>query len=765
MESPLKILCIEDKQADFQLIERHLQKQGVAAECHAVASPEALKAALHDQTWDLILSDFSVPSLPFEETLGLLQPRLEHLPLILVSGSVGEERAVELLKRGVWDFVLKDNLARLVPAVRRCLRDVADRRARQKAEADLRESEERFRQFADNITDVVWMASRDLEMIHYVSPAYEKVWGRSAKSLHARPRQWIEAILPEERKRVQAAFLGLASHAAAVSLEYRITRPDGSIRWIHDRGFRVLDAAGKVIRLAGIATDITERRQVEEERQRLSTALEQAAESIVITDLAANIQYVNPAFERITGFSRGEAIGRNPSMLKSGRHDAAFYKSMWATLGRGEVWHGHFINKRKDGTLFEEDATISPVRDVSGKVVSYMAIKLDITREVELETRFRQSQKLEGIGQLAGGVAHDFNNILTSILMQVELAGMEPDLSADVVANLKQIHDDADRAASLTRQLLLFSRRQIMQSRDLDLNEIITNLGKMLQRIIGEDVHLHLKLHPAPLLAHADAGMLDQVAMNLVVNARDAMPAGGHLVIETSEKILDAPMALQQPDAAPGRYACLSVTDSGCGIAPEILPRIFEPFFTTKEIGKGTGLGLATVFGIVKQHHGWLTVDSKPGLGSTFRVFLPAISVAAAAAAAEPRPKPRGGTETILFAEDDAAVRKAMVMILRQRGYRVLEAANGPAALEVWNSHRETVALLVTDLVMPGGLTGRQLAQTLQASKPGLKIIFASGYSADIAGQEIQLRPGENFLQKPVKPDDFLKMVRSCLDV
>jgi PAS domain S-box-containing protein len=548
-------------------------------------------------------------------------------------------------------------------------------------------------------------------------------------------------------------------------LEKRYVRKDGKIAWVNVNVSVIRDVTGQPVRTMATVEDITERRQAEEERTQLTTALGQAAESIVITDISGLILYVNPAFERITGYSRREAIGQNPRFLQSGQHDAAFYKQLWATLERGEVWHGHLINRRKDGAIFEEDATISPVRDAAGKVVNYMAIKLDVTREMELESQFRQSQKLEAIGQLAGGVAHDFNNILTSILMQVELAGFETGLSSDLLEGLQQIESDANRAAALTRQLLLFSRRQVMQSRDLDLNEIVTNLAKMLQRIIGEDVHLQLHLHPVPLLTHADPGMLDQVAMNLSVNARDAMPEGGRLLIATSEKMVDEELARQHPEAAPGRYVCLSVTDAGCGIPAELLPKIFEPFFTTKEPGKGTGLGLATVFGIVKQHRGWLTVDSEVGQGATFKIFLPALAAVTAPAAAAARPKPRGGTETILLTEDDPAVRKSTATILKHQGYRVLEAASGSEALKLWHEHRGAIALLFTDLVMPGGVSGRQLAQQLQAGQPDLKVIFASGYSAEIAGREIQLQAGENFMQKPFRPDDMLKTIRSCLDV
>jgi CheY-like chemotaxis protein len=292
----------------------------------------------------------------------------------------------------------------------------------------------------------------------------------------------------------------------------------------------------------------------------------------------------------------------------------------------------------------------------------------------------------------------------------------------------------------------------------------------MLQRLIGEDVRLQLHLHPAPLLTHADAGMMEQVLMNLAVNACDAMrdgqaqADGACLRLETSEEIVEETPARKHPDAVPGRYACLSVTDNGCGIPAEVQPRIFEPFFTTKEPGKGTGLGLATVFGIVKQHRGWITVQSQPECGTTFQVFLPANGAVTAPGATAARPQPRGGSETILLAEDETTVRKVMVTILTRHGYKVLEVTTGEEALNLWVENRASVSLLVTDLVMPGGVSGRQLARRLQTDKPALKVLYIRGYSAEIAGREIQLQEGENFVQKPFRTEDLLRTIRSCLD-
>ena len=416
-----------------------------------------------------------------------------------------------------------------------------------------------------------------------------------------------------------------------------------------------------------------------------------------------------------------------------------------------------------DGTIL--DRYSSPVRDQAGKHFGRIWAFRDITEQRKLEEQFRQSQKMEAIGQLAGGVAHDFNNILAVIMMQAEVTGLVENLPAEVRDDLRQIRASAERAANLTRQLLLFSRKQVMQPCQLDLNEVVSSLAKMLQRIIGVDVRLQLNLCPRPLLTRADAGMLDQVLMNLVVNARDAMPGGGQLFIETSEKVFTAAEAATIPEAAPGSHVCLRVTDTGSGIPPEILARVFEPFFTTKEPGKGTGLGLATVFGIVKQHDGALTVESEVGQGTTFRIFLRAQEVTAQSRAQESiKPQPRGGTETILLVEDEASVRRLTRVVLERAGYRVLEAAQGVEALQIWEREAPTIHLLLTDIVMPEGLSGLELAARLQTNKPGLRVIFTSGYSEEIAGRELALQEGQNFLQKPASPQHILETVRRCLD-
>jgi len=365
---------------------------------------------------------------------------------------------------------------------------------------------------------------------------------------------------------------------------------------------------------------------------------------------------------------------------------------------------------------------------------------------------------------LAGGVAHDFNNILSAILAQAELTETVENLPGSVYGSLRQIRSFVDRAANLTRQLLLFSRRQVMQPRDMDLNEAVRSFSKMLQRIIGEDVRLETRLSPNVLGTRADPGMLDQVLMNLVVNARDAMPKGGTLTIETSEKTLTRIEGEKRGGTAPERHVCLKVTDTGSGIAREALEHIFEPFYTTKAPGKGTGLGLATVFGIVKQHGGAISVESEVGRGTTFQVFLPASNEKVVSAPAAGKAAARGGKETILLVEDETAVRRLSGALLELAGYRVLEAANGVEALDVWRKHRDEIGLLLTDLVMPESVSGRELAAQLRAEKGSLPIVFISGYSAEIAGTELVLQDGQNLIQKPCSQNQLLETVRRSID-
>ena len=390
---------------------------------------------------------------------------------------------------------------------------------------------------------------------------------------------------------------------------------------------------------------------------------------------------------------------------------------------------------------------------------------MDITERRQLEEQLRQLQKMESIGQLAAGVAHDFNNILAVIQGHTDmiLGGMVE--GKDAEESLKQVSAAAKRAANLTRQLLAFSRKQQMQTQDLNLNTVVQGMTQMLTRLLGAPIALEFNAAPELPAVNGDFGMMEQILLNLAVNARDAMPREGRLTIATAARKIAETEIQRNPEARVGRFVCLSVADTGTGIPSEILPRIFEPFFTTKEAGRGTGLGLSTVYGIVKQHQGWIEVESEVGRGTTFKVFLPANSQTVASATPPVAPSAaRGRGETILIAEDDPALRRLAARILRNLGYEVLDAGSGVEAIAVWEQHGKKVDLLLTDLVMPDGLTGRELAKKMETHESGLKVIYTSGYSPEMRETAFVFREGTNFLQKPYDPHTLAKAVRDCLD-
>jgi signal transduction histidine kinase len=402
--------------------------------------------------------------------------------------------------------------------------------------------------------------------------------------------------------------------------------------------------------------------------------------------------------------------------------------------------------------------------ELRGQRPLMLSLFRDVTAQKRLEEQLRQSQKMEAIGQLAGGVAHDFNNILTVIGGHASLL-LNSDLESLTAKSAQQIAQATERAAGLTRQLLTFSRRQVMQPCRLDMNEVVSNMTKMLGRLLGEDVSLQLTYWDQPSLVQADASMMEQVLLNLAVNSRDAMPKGGQLAIKIALVDIGPVHVAHHPEARAGRFVCLTAADTGCGIPPENLRRIFEPFFTTKQLGKGTGLGLATVYGIVKQHQGWIEVESHVGKGTTFRVYLPKSQESPMAAQEKPAETPvRGGSETILLVEDETPVRELVSTILTGRGYNVLQAESGPKALEVWKQKRDDIDLLLTDLVMPDRMNGRELAEKLWSDRPKLKVIFTSGYSADVVGKDFVLKQGLHYLQKPYHPQKLALAVRDCLD-
>lgn len=530
----------------------------------------------------------------------------------------------------------------------------------------------------------------------------------------------------------------------------------------HQFTHQEINLAWRVIdQVAGVLA----RAQLDQRHRRLSEAIEQSAESVVITDTSGTLVYVNPSFERITGYSSDEVLGKKLNMLKSGRQDEAFYDNLWKTIRGGQVWHGRFINKRKDGTLYTDDATISPVRSENGTIVGFVGVQRDVTRELQLEEQYRQAQKMEAVGLLAGGIAHDFNNLLTVINGFAEMIQFElPPDNLHLQKLASRVRYSGTRAAALVRQLLAFSRREFVEPKILNLNKVVTDISKMLERLIEENISLRTEFAPDLWAVKVDAHQIEQIIVNLTVNARDAMPDGGSLSIETENKLLDDEFAAAHLGLSPGRYVLLTVTDSGTGMTDDVKEHLFEPFFTTKEQGKGTGLGLATVFGIVKQYQGAIFVYSEPAKGTTFKIYLPAF---VDSSDEEGTPEQAGGiprgTEVVLVVEDEAAVRDLAAYMLRRQGYTVIEAGNGEDALRIAEKRTGKIDLLLTDTVMPK-MSGHVLANEFKVLYPDTKILFTSGYTDKNVMRQGMTESGIDFIPKPFSAAELARKVRAVLD-
>ena len=509
-----------------------------------------------------------------------------------------------------------------------------------------------------------------------------------------------------------------------------------------------------------------ERNSAEELLRKLSSAVEQSADTVLITDREGKIEYVNPAFEVLTGYSRAELAGKTPRILKSGEQSADTYQEMWRTLLDGNVYRGILINRKKNGELYYQEESICPIRNAAGQITHFIANGRDLTERRRLEAQLLQAQKMDAIGRLAGGVAHDFNNLLTIITSYAELALDTAPKDEGLETKLHEILLAARRAAQLTRQLLAFSRKQPQLLRLVDLNQVVANVTKLLPRLIGEDIEFTFAPGDEVGQVKIDPLQIEQVLMNLGANARDAMPQGGHLRIETSTARLDDDYIDGKPAVVPkGDYALITISDDGCGISKETLPHIFEPFYTTKASGKGTGLGLATVYGIVKQNRGFIWVYSEEGCGTVFKIYLPSVLADKGVKNLEPRKAEplASGSETILLVEDEHAVRTPAADFLRMRGYEVIEACDGQQALVAAQKAGAKLDLLVTDVVMPN-LSGGELAKQLQIQRPGIEVVFVSGYAGKMVFNHQVVDLETNFLQKPYTLKQLAQKVRTVLD-
>lgn len=507
-----------------------------------------------------------------------------------------------------------------------------------------------------------------------------------------------------------------------------------------------------------------EHQATEESVRQLSRAVEQSADTVLITGRSGTIEYVNPAFEAVTGYSRSEVYGKSPSILKSGEQAPEVYQELWKTILSGKVYRGILINRKKCGELYYVEESISPVRDSAGKIAHFIANGRDMTERVRLEAQLLQAQKMDAVGRLAGGIAHDFNNLLTIITSYSELALDEVPKEAQLAAKINEILQAARRAAELTRQLLAFSRKQPRALRVADLNHVIADIARTLPRLIGEDIVFSFNPGEGLGKVRVDPVQIEQLLMNLASNARDAMPQGGHLRIDTAHVMLDEKYVDGKHAIIPlGRYALIKVTDDGAGILPEHLPHIFEPFYTTKTTAKGTGLGLATAYGIAKQNKGFIWAYSEPNMGTVFKVYLPCVSDAHAPAVETAQPeRVYGGTETILLVEDEQAVRKATAEFLGNQGYTVFEARNGLDALSVVEDQSLHIDLVVSDVVMPN-MSGGEMAKELARMRPDVRLLFVSGYAGATVLDHRAFDLEANFLEKPYTLKQLSTKIRQVL--
>jgi two-component system, cell cycle sensor histidine kinase and response regulator CckA len=748
----LRVLIVEHDAADAELCVAALERAGFTVTAVVVGTPVEFRAQVSAHAYDIVLADYRLPGWTGMDALAILHELKLDVPFILVSGTLGEERAVECLKHGAADYVLKFNLARLPDAVRLA---VADREAR----ADRTRSDEWIRRLtlALDQSPAAVLITDTSGTIEYVNQSFTRMTGyEAAEVIGQNPRLLRSGTtpLPTYGAMWSTIRAGRIWHG-----EIENRRKHGELFWNSVSIAPVRDATGTVTHYIGTQEDITERKLAEaalaESELRFRKLTEASFDGIDIVADGLIIE-ANRGFAAMFGYEPGEVIGR-PIL------DFVAEESLQSVRERTQAgFEGTYevVGKKKDGSrvMLEVTARNHAIGDRPCRITALR----DVTDKRQLEEQLRQAQKMEAIGRLAGGVAHDFNNLLTVIRGSCDflLEGL-PERSA-AREDVDEIRKAADAAAALTRQLLAFSRQQVVQPKLVLVEEVLANNGKILRRLIGEDIKLNMVLSSTPSTVRIDPGQLEQIVINLAVNARDAMPVGGQVTIETRAVEIDDSYARTHSAVTPGRFVMIGVSDTGVGMDERTRARIFEPFFTTKEAGKGTGLGLSTVYGIVKQAGGMVGVYSEPGHGATFKIYLPIVDATAAgpqegAPAAVPR-----GTETVLVVEDAPGVRSVVRISLERRGYTVIEAAGGQDALRILADRARHIDLLVTDVVMPE-MSGRQLVDRVRTLRPDVKVIYMSGYTDEAVVRHGVLEAGVNYIQKPFSPDELGRMVRLVL--
>jgi PAS domain S-box-containing protein len=787
-------LLIEDERDHADLIQRSLANGPLACRVTHVETLAAAREAAAANPPDLALVDYRLPDGSGNEFIGWSG---ERFPVILLTAFGNERAAVEAIKTGALDYIIKspEMFADVTHLVERALRDWKNQHQRKQAESRLEAINHLLATMGPNFTD---NASRLVTMLAKEFGAQFAFYSRMVgNELHGVAQWHVDAHLADclrcgcdacaeavryatgrvphlEALRTNplvtpVTLCATASHAHLGHLVECHQERVGILCLFFNRPYQITNADRRLLGIFAAALGGEENRKATDAELRASDEryrqiVQTANEGIWVTDEQDRVTFANHRLAQMLGYTPEELLQRPArDFIDSADLSDHEYRLQIARQGQPSQYERRL--RHKDGREFWTWVSGSPLLDDAGHYRGAFAMFTDVTERRLLESQLRQVQKLESIGQLAGGIAHDFNNILAAITMHLSLLRQNPALDDESTEALRELEVEAKRAANLTRQLLMFSRRSVMQSRIVDLNELVQNLLKMLRRLLGENITITFDSQEHLPSVEADIGMLEQVLMNLAVNARDAMPKGGELVIATKSVELDVEAVKLHSERRPGHFVTLTVADTGLGMDEGTLKRIFEPFFTTKDVGKGTGLGLPTAHGIVKQHHGWIEVQSRLLHGSTFVVFLPVKVLPAVVAEPVAVASPvLGGRGTLLLVEDEEIVRRPIGIFLRKLGYHVIEAANGLQAVDLWQRHHEQIDLLYTDMVMPEGVSGLDLAEKLRADKPQLKVIISSGYSTEISMQGVPAGAGYRYLPKPSPSAAIATAVRECLE-
>jgi two-component system, cell cycle sensor histidine kinase and response regulator CckA len=742
MKSRLSILSLEDDSRDAAVIQDCLRAEWPECDLRVVADGDSFERVLREGSFDMILADSKVPAYSGEEALAFVRQRDRQVPFIFITGARGEEWAVESIRSGATDCVLKDHLARLVPAVRRALSEVRERRKLQQTEEALHRAEQQsrtlfeqleqreryFRALTELGTDVVAVLTPD-GVIGYVSPSVTRMLGFEPQALLH--RNALELIHPQDELVARDTLQHAASDPKWVAkIEVRVRHQDGTWRVVEVVGQNLLDdpsIAGMILN----ARDVTDRKQAQARIYEQAALLEKAQDAILVCDLESRILYWNQSAERVYGWTAQEALGKNADELLFGAQEMRPISAFKGLIAKGE-WHGQLLQTHRHGQEVAVESRWSLVRDDEDQPKSILIINTDVTETRKLQAQFLRAQRMESIGALAGGIAHDLNNVLAPILIAAELL-RESVTDPDCLKLLNTLNQSAQRGAGIVRQILSFARGTGEALADLQVGHLIDEHEKILKETLPRSITVETSIPNDLWLVKGNATQLSQVLMNLSVNARDAMPNGGRISIGGRNLKLDASTMPAGADLKPGAYVMISVTDTGLGIPSHLLNRIFEPFFTTKDPTKGTGLGLATALGIVKSHNGALTVSSDEASGTQFDIYLPGIQTQAIPqTTARKLPAPRGSGECVLVVDDEDNSRDMMAATLATHGYEVLTATNGAEGLITFRAQQQRIQLVLTDMAMPV-MDGPSLVRALRSIRPAVRVLVVSGVVDSVA--------------------------------